>query len=110
MNRQEFFNEAYLGLINQMKQSRHEDNDKICLYRGPNGLKCAIGHALPDSDLFNTIACNMNSYNYADVSDPKILKMIEENYGSVSWTEREFCEKLQKVHEELENLHGMFDK
>ena len=48
MNEQKLFNKAYAGLAKQGFQ-RSSNPGNGCLYRGPNGFKCAIGHAIPDS-------------------------------------------------------------
>lgn len=47
MNRQEVFNKAVKGLAAQGFQSSRNE-DKTCRYRGPEGLKCAVGHLIPD--------------------------------------------------------------
>lgn len=47
MTLQELFNLAYIGLSKQgFEQSISEP--QTCVYRGPNGYKCAIGFAIPD--------------------------------------------------------------
>lgn len=43
---QDVFNLGYIGVIRQGKQSAGADG--YCLYRGPDGIKCAIGHCIPD--------------------------------------------------------------
>lgn len=43
---QQAFDKAYLGLKAQGFE-RSYGND-ICLYRGPDGKKCALGHLIPD--------------------------------------------------------------
>lgn len=47
---QSLFETAARGCFAQGKQSRRGDGngDFFCCYRGPNGLKCAIGHCIPD--------------------------------------------------------------
>ncbi len=54
MNRQEIFNQAYLGLKSQgFQKSMNTGVDGIgisCAYRGENGLKCAVGHLLQDEE------------------------------------------------------------
>lgn len=46
--KQEIFDLAFNGLRAQgFRQSAEEGG---CLYRGPDGLKCAIGHCIADSD------------------------------------------------------------
>jgi hypothetical protein len=44
---QEIFNTAYLNVIAQGRQSVTEKGD--CRYRGPDGLKCAIGFMIDDA-------------------------------------------------------------
>lgn len=47
ISKQDTFNQVYLGLAAQgFKQSANRRGD--CLYRGPNGLKCAAGQVIPD--------------------------------------------------------------
>ncbi len=47
--RQEIFNLAYTGLHGQgWRQSVNAEGG--CMYRGPVGLKCAIGHCIDDQD------------------------------------------------------------
>lgn len=51
MKKQELFDRVARHLLTQMKQSMVLDaNDprSRCRYRGPNGLKCAIGCLIPD--------------------------------------------------------------
>jgi hypothetical protein len=51
MDKQELFNKAYLGLAGQKftrSAASVEVHGGLCLYRGTDGLKCAIGHAIPD--------------------------------------------------------------
>lgn len=47
MTLQEMFNKAYLGLAGQ----KFEKSSKagVCLYRGPDGKKCAVGHLIDDA-------------------------------------------------------------
>lgn len=51
MNKQEIFTKAYIGLRDQgfeRSVTVDEHGDETCAYRGDNGLKCAIGHCIPD--------------------------------------------------------------
>lgn len=47
MNLQQIFTTITTALIKQGKPSTTEDGS--CKYRGPDGLKCAIGHLIPDN-------------------------------------------------------------
>jgi len=48
MTLQDYFTKAYHGLASQGFVKSSEGGR--CLYRGPNGLKCAIGHCIPDDE------------------------------------------------------------
>ena len=46
---QDYFNRAYTGLAKQdWKQSKYPAEFVACKYRGPDGLKCAVGHLVDD--------------------------------------------------------------
>ncbi len=45
MTKQQLFDRVAAHLIRQQEQSRHSGG---CLYRGPNGLRCAVGVLIPD--------------------------------------------------------------
>jgi hypothetical protein len=46
LTNQEVFDKVAVYLLNQPE--RCEDFDEKCLYRGPNGNKCAVGFLIPD--------------------------------------------------------------
>jgi hypothetical protein len=46
MTKQEIFDTVAIHLIKQGKKSVGDDGN--CLYRGPEGLKCAVGCLIPD--------------------------------------------------------------
>lgn len=48
LQRQIVFDIAAEALLKQGKKSCDVDGD-LCLYRGPNGVRCAIGHLIPDA-------------------------------------------------------------
>jgi tRNA(Met) C34 N-acetyltransferase TmcA len=57
LTKQEIFNKAYAGLKAQGFQRAVRDAGPlaICQYRGRNGLKCAIGHLIPDENYCPTL-------------------------------------------------------
>jgi hypothetical protein len=72
-----------------VKQGRPSvgDNDR-CLYRGPEGLKCAAGHVIPDS---------MYSENMENNS---ILSVFEAGSLPISLApHRDLIQKLQNLHD-----------
>lgn len=44
---QEIFDLACKGMLRQGRKSLNESN--FCAYRGRDGLKCAVGHIIPDN-------------------------------------------------------------
>jgi hypothetical protein len=50
MNRQEIFNQAYLGLKSQGFQKSISIQSGSCSYRGKQDTKCAVGHLMLDEE------------------------------------------------------------
>ena len=54
MTPQEVFDTVVAALVKQGRKSLAENGDpsisKDCRYRGDDGLKCAIGHLIPDDE------------------------------------------------------------
>lgn len=49
MRKQEVFDTVAAHLLKQGTQSlKKKDGDVFCMYRGPRGLKCAVGTLIPD--------------------------------------------------------------
>lgn len=89
MTPQEIFDKAALGVLNQGKRS--VDGSERCLYRGPNGLKCAVGH-LVDNE---AIAKEMDYYG-------SISSVLSSPYlGLPYWMRANelLLAKLQRVHD-----------
>ena len=53
LTEQELFNKVFTHLLTQKEQSM--DSKGLCLYRGPKGLKCAIGVLIPDNEYKKTV-------------------------------------------------------
>jgi hypothetical protein len=49
MNKQQIFDKVYQGLASQNFRQSSSAGGR-CLYRGPDGLKCAIGWLIPDDE------------------------------------------------------------
>ena len=96
MTPQEMFNKAYLGILDQGKQSR---DGNFCKYRGPNGLKCAVGHLIDDD-----IALAWDKRTFSSIMEIRETKRfpipehIREN--------RVFLRQMQVAHD---NTHSMKD-
>lgn len=48
MNAQEIFDTVFTKLYEQGKQSVDPELPHTCMYRGPDGMKCAAGFLIPD--------------------------------------------------------------
>ena len=69
MTTQEAFDKSVTALLKQNKKS--EDGRK-CMYRGPEGRKCAIGHLIPDSIYDPSMerkGVNVLRYEFPEVAD-----------------------------------------
>jgi len=87
--RQEFFDTTMKKLIEQGQPSYNPETES-CLYRGPENLKCAIGHWIPDEDY--TPKMEDKSVRGADEYCPTIGKLTAE-FGL------DFLEDLQSAHD-----------
>lgn len=45
---QQFFDKSARHLLKQRRRSTSATEEDYCLYRGPNGLMCAVGVCIPD--------------------------------------------------------------
>lgn len=91
MNKQEIFDKVYTELFKQGVPS--VDPYGTCLYRGPNGTKCAVGHLIPD-ELYDE---KMNKLGVDSLPD-SVLQYIgansENSFGVLS-----LLRYLQDVHD-----------
>ena len=98
MTKQEVFNLVARALAKQGVKSiaavddprfihMTENNKPMCLYRGPNGTKCAIGHLIPD-DKYTPDIEGENIYNKQEVLPKGVGKHID------------FLLELQDIHDE----------
>ena len=94
MTRQEMFNRATAHLVRQGKRSVNDSGR--CLYRGPNGLKCAIGIFLPDplADLYDDQAID---------GDAPQMREVLASAGLHSPDLSEFAVHLQQAHDDSVN-------
>jgi hypothetical protein len=69
MTPQEIFTSAYLGVVNQGKQSLKADGN--CAYRGDGGLKCAVGFMIDDETAksWDNVGCISDVCKIEDVPD-----------------------------------------
>lgn len=86
MNNQEIFNKVWKGLKSQGWQ-RSVRGEK-CLYRGPDGLKCAIGHLIPDE-------------HYWKEMEGKTVYTLMDTYPNLNLSTMNlgFLDSLQTIHD-----------
>lgn len=101
MTKQEIFDKVVNHLLTQNKQCSVEDasyaNGLKCLYRGPNGLKCAIGCLIPDElycpEMEGLRAMNViTSYDIEELTGyeyfANALQEIHDNYEPRFWSQK----------------------
>lgn len=69
MTAQEVFDKVATHLLKQGVCSADDDNDRECLYRGPNGTMCAAGALIPD-DKYDPILEGF------PVTDPRVWSVL----------------------------------
>ena len=87
MTKQTIFNKVVRHLRQQGQKSSDQNG---CLYRGPNGTKCAIGCLIPDKK-YNS---NMEGRRFDD----------EEYFGFPEWQTQDiigFLDDLRGIHDDL---------
>ncbi len=90
---QEVFNKAYLGLAAQgfRRSIKNEaDEDEMCRYRSPNGLKCAVGHLLTDEQYTPEMEGN---------SILSLERLTGVDLGEVFGVDMMFLQDLQECHD-----------
>jgi hypothetical protein len=90
MKRQDLFNKAARHLLRQNQQCLDEDDG--CVYRGPDGMKCAIGALFPNAVYEKGM--EMTSVSQLINDFPKVRKYL----GGVR--NAEFLQRLQDVHDD----------
>lgn len=109
MNKQEMFDTAVLGILNQGGISISEDG--ICLYRNPNGRKCAAGFLIPDEyyypdmekKIFSALAFKLPDYLQKHSNFIGILQSIHDGFKyKANYTLRDIQERYIKFGKECD--------
>jgi hypothetical protein len=87
--RQEIFDLAYRGLAAQGFRRSHDGTG--CLYRGPHGLRCAIGHCIPDDE--------WEHRNLERVNNEEIGGIVSFSAG-IADEDLDFAQGLQEAHDD----------
>lgn len=96
MNKQEIFDEVVTFILNQGKPSRTEDGIK-CLYRSPDGCKCAFGALISDDEYVPEMEYNMANEVIARFN-------LSRFYGH-----EYFIRELQKAHDNANVFNFVHD-
>ncbi len=91
LTQQQIFDQVADHLLTQKKKS-YNKKETSCAYRGPNGLKCAIGGILADNEIVKIANCiSPNDVNYLAIHQ---LKLPDRLTGHT-----EFLRYLQMIHD-----------
>lgn len=88
MNKQLVFDTAVKGIRQQGKRSIEKEG---CVYRSPDGCKCAVGHLIPDENYDSELE------NFTPV-DRCVRKAIAPEFG-VTDVDADFLRELQVCHD-----------
>lgn len=84
---QELFDTIYLGLQAQGWQRSFDAQRDLCMYRGPEGRKCAIGQAIPDDEYDRAMdddvvgVFNCDDFHRQDM----FLNLTKDQFNELQW-------------------------
>lgn len=96
MDKQAIYNQVRDHLLKQNAKSQFE-TENGCFYRGPNGMKCAIGALIKDEFY-------KEEFNRYSVTAPPVLEMLKNSLNlsigeEFSNQDINFMRELQHVHD-----------
>lgn len=100
--RQNLFNDAFLGMKSQ--GFRKCGDDFGCNYRGLDGLKCVIGHCIPD----DKYSVNLENSTPEDAVVFNVLKELYPNIDSTFAYELQCCHDFSDSPVEMETALRSF--
>lgn len=95
---QQQFDQAYRGLASQGFERSTDANTDACLYRGPDGRRCAVGHLLPDHLYREEINTHGLDTLTEDFEIARHLHVVGEN-GDLIPEIFDFLRRLQAAHD-----------
>ena len=98
---QEVFNTAYLGLKSQCFEKSYNPEGGVCQYHTTHGLKCAIGHCIPN-ELYDK--------NFEGKSAIIVQEILDHKSSLFFHIEAGFLRKLQNCHDRAETPKDMQEK
>lgn len=97
MNKQEVFDKVYDHFITQGNPRSVEEGGKGCLYRGPDGARCAVGLLIPD-DLYEPEMDVTGDVRGLLADFPQLGRVL----GVKSQDDTDFLQALQSAHDEVD--------
>lgn len=97
---EEAFKKSVDHMIAQGEPASDANGDR-CLYRGPNGLKCAVGALIPD-ELYKD---SMEGSNVGSMTVGKLFVDYTNEEGYTSISDKIFDSPLISVLEALQSVH-----
>ena len=97
IDRHIIFGKAYRGLRAQgfRRSGKQIEGNFNCLYRGPNNMKCAIGHCISDHTYSGALEHKgAHELDVVRAIDPSITEATE-----ISSSDAEFLRNLQRCHD-----------
>lgn len=103
MDRNKVFNRIAEHLLNQGKPCTETGTDS-CLYRGPNGMSCAIGCLIPDDKYdpqFENIGIQiLRTTSVLKPNEKKFSEVILGLIGDMDYDDIELLKQLQNAHDD----------
>lgn len=95
MTKQETFDTVAAHLLKQGKRSM--SGPRTCLYRGPDGMKCAVGCLIPD-DLYRS---SLEGIAVVDILSDEVTTEVGRLMKSLGH-DLTLCGELQWLHDQIE--------
>ena len=105
MTIQEIFDTVAVHLLKQGVRS--VDLNNVCLYRGPNGLKCAVGALIPDelyAPEIEGVSVLTTTYDVSNETNPRValLNQLLKKLGIAPCSdEKRLLIRLQYIHDSI---------
>jgi hypothetical protein len=102
LTRQQLFDNAWNWFVVEKKERSYNKYTRTCLYRGPNGTKCAIGVSIPDNK-YDPGMENRGIRGIMSNYEPNLGRVFDKN-------DLDFLAELQQVHDNLANSYHISEK
>lgn len=106
MTKQEIFDRVTEHLLTQKKRSTTWDESGYkCKYRGPNGLKCAIGILIPDhlyNPVFDGTLSQAKAFGLKGLSIRRLMKAVPALQDYLGAENLDILNELQSIHDDVD--------